>query len=319
MHAPPSDHETASKVGARKIRGYYGTPREIREFDPNQIVLGFEPSFFRAYGWGLYFVENKSVAEEYRTVGDTNMLVDGRPMIFKGRPSQIADSEGFDHLSRTSIEDLIKKTHQRCKGDLKATKTALAELASSSKGTGYSPNAYFLIRKAKRIVVPPGNLYEVEIDADAGAFIEFEKPLSEQSKIVRAGLTDIYPLIAQRMLKEDSGNDQTWPDRAPIEVPDAPAWKFHYALAHGTNHNAPLKEMYAQMAARHLIDPDASDEEKASRLLLLNGIAGVRYVDSKLRELADGSHKFVVFDPKAVNVVSKNGLPITRRRQMELF
>jgi hypothetical protein len=49
--------------------------------------------------------------------------------------------------------------------------------------------------------------------------------------------------------------------------------------------------------------------EGAARTLLDAGIPGIRYLDRQSRSAGQGSHNFVVFDPRTINIVKRNGMP----------
>jgi hypothetical protein len=50
-------------------------------------------------------------------------------------------------------------------------------------------------------------------------------------------------------------------------------------------------------------------DEAAARRLLDAGIPGIRYLDAGSRASGHGSHNYVVFDPRTINIVKRNGMP----------
>jgi hypothetical protein len=313
MPPPAQDYRVGPTVAPTPIRAFLGTPSDITKFDPDEIAKDKTAPAFSDYGWGLYFTENRAIAEEYRTLGITGFMVDGQPI-----SARASEDDLQTPMEQYIVDDLLRVEFERHKGDVDAIKASVLAMAEQAAGSKCRSTAYFLIRNAKTLAVPKGNLYEVKVDAKPENFIDFEAPLSKQSVQVQRGLEAVYPLIASRMFKLKH-DDAAWSgERPPSRAPDEPAWRFHEALAYGTNHNADLKGEYARHTASGLMDEADSDVKKASILLYMHGIEGVRYADARIRTANDGTRKLVVFNPRAVTVVSKNGMALERQDELAL-
>ena len=153
----------------------------------------------------------------------------------------------------------------------------------------------------------PGRLYEVRINADPDQFLDWDKPLSQQSEKVRRALTSALPYgnklesalslpqlemaVSERMAaKRYDGETQ-----ALIEKRDAARNAAREGL-HERSINAMLYD----------IDPSAANGGlKSSKALREAGIPGIKYLDQGSRGAGEGSRNYVVFDDRMVEIVRK--------------
>ena len=133
------------------IRAYHGSPHSFEEFDISKIGTG---EGAQAYGHGLYFAENEDVAKSYR-----DALADMPP---SGDPVRTI----AEKLKRNGSD--IEAGLRRIFPDLSDEQVA----ATAQQARDFKP----------------GHMYEVDIAADPEAFLDWDKPLSEQSEAVRKGL-----------------------------------------------------------------------------------------------------------------------------------
>ena len=117
-----------------------------------------------------------------------------------------------------------------------------------------------------------GNLYEVEINADKeNDFLDWDKPLSEQSEKV------------QSILKENG-----------------------FDVEFGLHING--KKAYEGEVSRNAVSSShLNATRKASEFFLSIGIKGIKYLDQDSRNIGEGTHNYVIFDPSIIKIVSKNG------------
>ncbi|MBB5221074.1 hypothetical protein HNP73_000995 [Amaricoccus macauensis] len=134
-------------------------------------------------------------------------------------------------------------------------------------------------RKVDARLTKPGHMYEVRIDADANDFLDWDKPLSEQSEKVRVAYaslrTSSLPAAGRRL-----SNEITEMER---DVPDPTGGDIHTAAAEG-------------------LDGAHSATAEALRDA---GIKGIRYLDQGSRASGDGTSNYVVFDDSLVTVTRK--------------
>lgn len=245
-------------------RAFHGTPHDVQgdKFDTEKIGSG---EGAQAYGWGLYFAENESVAKHYTTSGENGVYINN---------ISLANRAGFQKLSDQDKPEVELILRDYARGDI--GKRELFGLAATQKGS-YAL-AYEFIRNAKSVREKLGNVYQVNISADKSHFLNWDKPLLNQSEYVKS-----------RMKK--SG-----------------LWKYLKDLR--SDFSAPMAartEKRRGSAIYSALTHKLGSEKSASEFLLGIGIPGIMYKDALSRVKTRGSHNFVVFDPKFVKVVSRNG------------
>jgi hypothetical protein len=148
-------------AGLLALTAYHGSPHRFSKFDASKIGTG---EGAQAYGHGLYFAENPSVANEYRrTLRNMNPSYDG--------------VELNDTLRKTAAEILL-----RVKGDKAA---AIKEAERYAFDNLLIPE----ITKMDPSKVSYGAFYTVDIpDEMIGKMLDWDKPLSQQSQTVMDAL-----------------------------------------------------------------------------------------------------------------------------------
>jgi hypothetical protein len=151
-------------AGLLALTAYHGSPHRFSKFDASKIGTG---EGAQAYGHGLYFAENPSVANEYRrTLRNMNPSYDG--------------VELNDTLRKTAAEILL-----RVKGDKAA---AIKEAERYAFDNLLIPE----ITKMDPSKVSYGAFYTVDIpDEMIGKMLDWDKPLSEQPKAVQNALNKL--------------------------------------------------------------------------------------------------------------------------------
>jgi hypothetical protein len=139
------------------IKAYHGSPHDFERFDASKIGTG---EGAQAYGHGIYLAEREGVAKEYRDA-----------LKFKGgagnSEAAIAASELLDSW----------------RGDF----------AGALDDAKYYSNAKEVIAELKKLEAnpPTGRMYEVDIAAEPEQFLDWDKPLREQSPKVQEALTKL--------------------------------------------------------------------------------------------------------------------------------
>jgi len=154
----------------------------------------------QAYGHGLYFAENEGVARGYRDAlsGGINNLpvsIDGvrysPPSDVHQRAIAIIAKDG-----RSGAQEVVRRGLSE--GSM-ADETARAyrEVLAATKGRAVTAE-------------PAGRLYEVNINANPEDFLDWDAPLSAQSKVVQDGVNRVGRSVASPLARvHDSmkGND----------------------------------------------------------------------------------------------------------------
>jgi hypothetical protein len=243
------------------VKAFHGSPHDFDKFDLSKIGTG---EGAQAYGHGLYFADSEKVAKAYRDANQTmETLLNGKP-IKPGTPEFPAvmsiGANGYD----------------------KALKQA-EEFAAAGFIKQSELDAIRALKGAKIESKPRGKMYEVNIRANPDDFLDWDKPLAEQSESVR-----------KAFLKAQAGGDPLLAELLNTS-PEG-------LMMQGIMPNAKGAAAYKTMAF------DDKDPLAASRRLLDAGVPGIKYLDQGSRAAGDGSRNYVVFDDKLIEILRKYGL-----------
>ena len=272
--------------GSKKgIRAFHGSPHSFDKFDMSKIGTG---EGAQAYGHGLYFAENENIAKSYRET------LAGKPKPISFEVGGVDAWENYDKLpietkrgvgelharlspyKDPSSPDLLAQTQRGLENTIKNYETGAIPM--DERGYEDVKAALKVLTEGQFRVRPaetPGSMYEVNINADPNAFLDWDKPLSEQPEAVRkataAALTDRgLPL---------------GPDGQPLMLQRDPR---------GELVNASLTAF--------------GDAKNTPELLQKHGIPGIKYLDAGSRGAGDGTRNYVVFDDKLIEIVKKYGI-----------
>ena len=237
------------------VTAWHGSPHKFDKFDMSKIGTG---EGAQAYGHGIYMAEAPETAQMYR--------------------ASVQNGPAF------GLED----------GPTKGIATLLA--AKGSKGEEMARKAYAnlgenlepTIAKAREAVDSQSHLYKVDIPDEAVAkFLDWDKPLSQQSKEVQAAL-----------------------QKAGISVDKQALGQFDDALL------SALEGTGSTTLPRHPINPAGESvyrklggPDVAADKLRALGIPGIRYLDGGSRGAGAGTSNYVLFDDKLPRILETNGKP----------
>jgi hypothetical protein len=253
------------------IDAYHGSPHTFDRFDITRIGTG---EGAQSFGHGLYFAERESIARHYQKTTTEQDFI---------RKAQELYNE-FDSPSDAHAELAASK-------DFTPGQKRLLDALERDDWLGFdyphqavraalreAKNFPDISAETKAAIAEVGNLYKVRIKADKEHFLDWDKPLAEQPPNVQAALANL-------------GIDQS-------------------TATSGADAYQQLTTMLSRRA-----EPDAMGMRRqvgqadASKALAAAGVPGIRYLDQASRGKAEGSRNFVVFDDKAVEIVSRNGEP----------
>lgn len=244
------------------IKAYHGSPYDFDRFSLEHIGKG---EGAQAYGHGLYFAESEGVARSYRdTLGKFGFTVGGQPF----------DDADPMHYAAQVLQQ---------KGSRDAAIKALAPRKSMFSDKLIDDP---LTAKARSILesdadIPPysvdqnGRLYEVSIKADPEDFLDWDKPLSQQSELVKEAFKKV-------------GGERYLDPVDPYPARDA-------LEKIGSERLQPGQPANQMMGA-------------ASDALREAGIPGIRYLDQVSRTAGEGTSNYVVFDDNLIEILRKYGL-----------
>jgi hypothetical protein len=258
IRSSPDSPSAAGALPVQGIRAYHGSPHDFDAFDINRIGSG---EGAQAYGHGLYFAENKNVGLDYQRglSGDTIELAGVRqPKPEKGSPEDVAlaalSNAQFNQSSNPFGEALrmLREFPASDKGLMERAKAVLADWEGQS---------------AK--VVPSGRMYEVNIKADPSEFLDWDKPLSQQSEGVRKAVEKFF-------------SDLSPAERA--QVKDAPGGDWVKGIGAKLRKQSAGANPFSSGQSLNDVLGSLNRPDLASNALSEAGIKGIRYLDQGSRD-----------------------------------
>jgi hypothetical protein len=260
------------------ITAYHGSPHDFEQFDTSKIGTG---EGAQAYGHGLYFAQNEDVAKGYRdalaqTRNPIESINDLIGQMSKNSPAgrtretvkwyMKQDPMLRGHISDDEVVHHISNALNGQNPDGTVSESALESYGKLTDKFG---------RDHK------GHMYEVHINAHPDHFLDWDKPMGEQSEYVK-----------QAFLKAQSKGDpllEQLLDMSPEGL-----------MIQGMVPSAKGAAAYKTLADDH------GSDTKASKILAKAGIKGIRYLDAGSRGQTDEpTHNYVVFDHNHVAVKRK--------------
>lgn len=227
--------EAAGRITAQDyIRAYHGSPHRFSRFSAEKIGAG---QGAQSFGHGLYFAENPKVAQTYSDMLGEVEIKGLTPEELSIVPGHLKADAYSGSLTKKKLDELIAQYSES--EDI--VRHRLVPVLKKLRSMGNI--------EAKRA----GGVYEVKIKAKPDEFLDWDKPLSEQSPKVRAALEKIGVPDSLR----DGQEVTRWLAQA------APRWQRDKVMPQ-------LK---------------GSGDEMASQVLREAGIPGIRYLDEGSRAL----------------------------------
>jgi hypothetical protein len=288
-----------------RITAYHGSPYLFREFDPARVGTG---EGAQAYGVGAgYTAEARPVAEYYGQQLSKNMArrdIDVDPQVRSAiNLMETPGSGGIDNL-----ENMLQTAYD------------------------YKPEtAKEVVEKVKKTI--GGYLYKGDIpDEILPSFLDWDKPLSQQSEEVRNALkrrvVDVVPqdkfdmggnarLRDNRDGKVDPTSSQPW----LLEATDASGTKFFGLTQKDVDRMFGAKDAKdltgEQIYAR--LTQDQGSQQAASEYLNSIGVRGIRYLDQGSRSEGKGTSNFIPFQPEDYRIQEINDTPIEQYMEQGLL
>jgi len=307
--APPAGRAPVDQAG---IKAYHGSPHDFDKFDSSKIGSG---EGAQAYGRGLYFAENETVAKGYRDQIATDGFLtsqgkvwtpDGIEHLNVRAAARTGNLDGAIHVAKRvlSSDDMPAATKQMAQRDLQV----LEDLKASG---GIRPNK--------------GRLYEVDINAEADDFLDWDRPLSEQKKALQRAVIDLEsdrPKLQQKIADVEAQLTEHLRNRP--QVAGENEWDTLFNSDERTNSLAmelsDLKDRITRLKPDDITGSELMRRlgggsegapwdgyGRASDRLKQAKVPGIKYLDQGSRGAGDGTRNFVVFDDSAVNIINKQG------------
>jgi hypothetical protein len=259
------------------LTAYHGTPHSIKgKFDISKVGTG---EGAQAYGHGMYFAENPAVAKQYAT--DRSYV--GKVMA--GTP----DNTPWD--AQRIAQDTLNVHGDNAIAQLQSTLKANSQLKNPKQveANKQLEDAIDILKTNQ--LQPTGNLYKVDIpDEYIPTMMDYDKPLGQQSAVVKKALNEIKKQITPEM-KMELGGDMNLlfgKDVTPVQF----------------------------LNTMEIIHPTGG-VGIGEKMLNDLGVKGIRYKDAMSRGADEGTSNYVVFDPTDVKILEQNSKPMTRKEILE--
>jgi hypothetical protein len=199
------------------ITAYHGSPHDFDQFDSSKIGTG---EGAQAYGHGLYFAEHEPVAKGYRdALTDEVVHINGKRV---APPTQ--EDPSTEHIYRlaNNMYQLGHTADQAIDYALRNSEKLEPNLShpdyykrmEAEKAKKWSETILPFRKKTIEWKKDLGHMYEIHIDAHPDHFLDWDKPLSEQSDHVRNALKGYLKYLGNKTgedfyhhVKNGSGSD----------------------------------------------------------------------------------------------------------------
>jgi hypothetical protein len=186
----------------------------------------------------------------------------------------------------------------------------------------YSPEAFSWFKEnIEPTYEAPGALYEVDIQADPDALLDWDMPIENQSPKVKkiledAGLYD--PKIKQQIEELEAEAAELALDRDPVTnaIREDKKWLSIKSKSDQLKRKANLgktglpirgRDLYYKLASE-ATGPNAQRQATAKAQEL--GFAGIKYFDANSRAAAEGTKNYVIFDPRIIDISKQYGIAL---------
>jgi hypothetical protein len=175
----------------------------------------------------------------------------------------------------------------------KTPENAISVLQDSIKpnltpeATKYAQDAINVLKSGKELI---GNFYKADIpDEQIPKMMDWNKPFNQQTPQIQAAFTKLY---------------------TDKNIADEDVMKWFAGIDKEKGH---MSAFYNNLAT----SDNLKGAKDVSRLLLQEGVPGIRYLDEGSRSAGKGTSNFVVFKPETVKILEKNDAPVTRKELLQ--
>lgn len=300
LQADPTDPSDKLAVA------WHGSPHEFDQVDLSRVGTG---EGVQAYGWGFYAASKRDVAEHYRNKLSQNR---GSP-IYKGKT--ILNRKGQPMLVNEDWRSLLEGYLQAAVDNGETLSQFIAHERANNPpflkrvlGYGHDEKfSKFLEEKGAHIGdAKPGRLYKLELSPNEDEYLDWDKPLDQQSEHVKAALAKIPEKVFDDLDNLLGGATNTPQDAHDSAFTGRDLYKMLVRLENeGPSDYAP---------------PEATTSKEAiSKYLLSLGIPGIRYLDGSSRRQGDGTSNYVLFDASKIKIEDKLAAGPARNRAEQLI
>lgn len=275
----PYKHHTMQTFKTYFERAYHGTPHDIvGSFDLNRIGSG---EGNQAFGWGLYFADETSVASSYR------------PDSYKGT---------YRYHGKSGLEWMQYFENRGEYGKASVWESILLHQSRDKILAKFDPDEVDTIDYVKSLPdtifsKPGGNLYEVNIHVNDEDLIPWDDYVGE------------YDAPTQRVNAEIK---RRYGHRDYIQ--GGQKGSALYVLV--CKVIAELENKLEQFGTQ----ATKNEQKLGSAFFSSIGIKGIKYKDSISRDFhtPNPTYNYVIFDPSVIEIVSKNGEMVMKTKSPDV-
>ena len=280
--------EAGNAVYKTVIDAWHGSPHKFDKFSMDNIGTG---EGAQAYGHGLYFADSEGVARSYKSMQGGKAFTTWRtnnPDAWADYRSSLFETYPDVSVADVDILDEIQRTQQGLKPNYPVSETVTKEL-----------------KDAESLEI--GSLYRTELDVDPDTLLDWDKPLSEQSESVRAGVEDIYRSTfddpdAVAVMDFDGSVIDMKSDYSPEEWAAAERLYKKRGNRISTVSEIERQKFGGGMGFHGHLAEKLGGQDKLSSRLNEQGIPGIRYLDGDSRSAGTGSSNYVMFDDSKISI-----------------
>jgi len=229
---------------------YHGSPFEFEAFDVGKIGEG---EGAQSYGHGLYFAEHPEVAGSYRKAGDRRIKINTGEVFMD-------QEEAAKAIAKTDDTDILYPLHWAL-GHIYSGSSLDEAIKTMKKnyehyGKDNLDKAESLLKQYEPTAEGLGHVYRAKITRAPEEFLDWDKPLSEQSQHV------------QEAIKKIAAKHNVEPDMNISGEEAYNSLATHLAPENIPNERAAIK----------------TGQPEASKILSEFGVAGIKYLDQFSRD-----------------------------------
>lgn len=305
------------------IRAFHGTPHSFEKFDLSKLGTG---EGNQAYGHGLYFAENKAIAESYREALSTGEWhADGKKLSGNDAwAAQFLNEGGGAEAAKAAAAKTINQQTEKGRAAYGEVTAAIDRLSG------------------KKIEERSGNLYTVDLDVNHEDLLDWDAGLADQPEKVRQALArpSSDPAAIEGRLRDVRSEKKAAVDAifggGALDVETAigfgeDVWRFRNPKqAENLKGLVAEEDRLQREATLHKINDEVDKRGRqystgfdvvlaaeavhgsarsGSQVLREAGVPGIRYLDAGSRG-GDGTRNVVMFSDDLVKIAERNGQPV---------
>lgn len=257
------------------VKAWHGSPYDHNGFSMHMVGQGEGAN---GYGWGLYFADQKAIAEHYQVaLSQTHWQTSQGVLQYHVLIDKLVQA-----MERKGVITSFLAMRQVAINVVEAVESAGGTqhyLQQYEPPKGHYLPFYEAAHGELESLDPvrcPGVLYRVALAPQDHEYLDWDRPIAGQSPRVQA---IVESLNADLMLIHPS----------------------RLAISTGERFYRELKSHYGHLFTEQVDNP----QERASRTLLAAGIPGVKYLNGVSRQAGEGGYNYVIFDASLVRILGK--------------